>query len=158
AAQGTMNNLTFGNEKYQYYETIAGGYGAGNGFDGVSARQVHMTNSRLTDPEVLEWRYPVVVEEFSIRKNSGGKGKWRGGNGTIRKIKVLEDMEISVLSSHREVPPPGLNGGSAGKAGENSIDRRNGTSLKLKGCDNVKIKSGDTIHIETPGGGGFGKE
>lgn len=158
AAQGTMNNLTFGNQKYQYYETIAGGYGAGQGFNGVSARQVHMTNSRLTDPEVLEWRFPVLVEEFSIRKGSGGKGKWRGGNGTIRKIKVLEDMGVSILSSHREIPPPSLEGGEPGQCGKNSIDLGNGTSNSLKGCDHAKIKAGDTIHIETPGGGGFGKE
>ena len=158
AAQGTMNNLTFGNEKYQYYETIAGGYGAGDGFNGVSARQVHMTNSRLTDPEVLEWRFPVRVEEFSIRVGSGGKGKWFGGNGTIRKIKVLEDLEVSFLSSHRKVPPPGLNGGSPGTPGMNSIDQKDGTRVRLKGCDNMKIKAGDIIHIETPGGGGFGED
>ncbi|MHA1544763.1 MAG: hydantoinase B/oxoprolinase family protein, partial [Alphaproteobacteria bacterium] len=158
AAQGTMNNLTFGNDKYQYYETIAGGYGAGEGFNGVSARQVHMTNSRLTDPEVLEWRYPVLVEEFSIRQGSGGKGKWVGGNGTIRKIKVFEDMEVSILSSHREIPPPGLQGGGPGKTGKNSIDHGNRTSNFLKGCDHAKIKPGDVIHIETPGGGGFGKD
>lgn len=158
AAQGTMNNLTFGNEKYQYYETIAGGYGAGDGFDGVSARQVHMTNSRLTDPEVLEWRFPVLVDEFSIRIGSGGKGKWSGGHGAVRKIRVLENMEVSFLSSHREVPPPGLNSGAPGLVGKNSIDRQNGTRTNLKGCDNMKIKAGDTIHIETPGGGGFGKD
>ncbi|MCH8347214.1 MAG: hydantoinase B/oxoprolinase family protein [Proteobacteria bacterium] len=158
AAQGTMNNLTFGNEKYQYYETIAGGYGAGNGFDGAHARQVHMTNSRLTDPEVLEWRFPVVVEEFSIRPGSGGAGKWRGGNGTTRKIRVLEDMEMSILSSHRELPPPGLAGGAPGQCGENTILRHKGTRNSLKGCDHTDLKAGDIIEIRTPGGGGYGKE
>ncbi|MEE8258967.1 MAG: hydantoinase B/oxoprolinase family protein, partial [Sphingomonadales bacterium] len=158
AAQGTMNNLTFGNEKYQYYETIAGGYGAGQGFDGASARQVHMTNSRLTDPEILEWRFPVLVEEFRIRRGSGGSGKWRGGDGTIRTIKVLEAMEMSILSSHRNVPPPGLAGGKPGAPGVNRIIRQDGTLLSLEGCDHRDLKAGDIIQIETPGGGGFGKE
>ncbi len=161
ASQGTMNNLTFGNGEYQYYETIAGGagaggMGAGGGFNGADAIQVHMTNSRLTDPEVLEWRYPVLLEEFSIRKGSGGRGKYRGGDGVVRKIRFLEDMDAAILSSHREIPPPGLAGGAPGAVGKNSIERKDGSVEALEGADAAALKAGDAILIETPGGGGYG--
>ncbi|MCH8863115.1 MAG: hydantoinase B/oxoprolinase family protein, partial [Proteobacteria bacterium] len=156
ASQGTMNNLTFGNATYQYYETIAGGAGAGDGFDGADAIQVHMTNSRLTDPEVLEWRYPVLLEEFSVRRGSGGAGRWRGGDGVVRKIRFLEAMDAAILSSHREIPPPGLAGGAPGAVGKNSIERADGSVEALQGADSVALKAGDAILIETPGGGGYG--
>ena len=119
AAQGTMNNFTFGNERHQYYETICGGSGAGPDFDGTDAVQTHMTNSRLTDPEVLEWRFPVVLEAFAIRKGSGGGGRHRGGDGTVRRIRFLEDMTAVMLSGHRKVPPYGVDGGEPGKTGRN---------------------------------------
>ncbi|WP_048753906.1 hydantoinase B/oxoprolinase family protein, partial [Crocosphaera watsonii] len=127
ASQGTMNNLTFGNEKYQYYETICGGSGAGINFNGTDAVQTHMTNSRLTDPEVLEFRYPVLVEEFKIRENSGGKGQYSGGNGVIRNIKFLEPMTANILSSHRKISPFGLAAGEVGKVGKNCVKRKDGT-------------------------------
>jgi N-methylhydantoinase B len=155
ASQGTMNNFTFGNEKYQYYETICGGSGAGTDFHGTDAVHTHMTNSRLTDPEVLETRYPVIVESFSIRENSGGKGKYSGGNGVVRKIKFLESMTANILSGHRLVPPFGLNGGSPGKVGNNWIQRENGIQEVLDSTATVEIQPGDIFVIETPGGGGF---
>ncbi|HXV73919.1 MAG TPA: hydantoinase B/oxoprolinase family protein, partial [Sphingomonadales bacterium] len=156
ASQGTMNNLTLGNARFQYYETIAGGAGAGKGFAGASARQVHMTNSRLTDPEILEVRCPVRVEAFSIRRGSGGKGKWRGGDGAVRAIRALQSMDMAILSGHRKIPPPGLAGGAAGRRGKNVILRRNGESERLLGAAAAKLEAGDVIVIETPGGGGFG--
>ncbi|MEL4895999.1 hydantoinase B/oxoprolinase family protein [Crocosphaera sp. Alani8] len=156
ASQGTMNNFTFGNENYQYYETICGGSGAGINFNGTDAVQTHMTNSRLTDPEVLEFRYPVLVEEFKIRENSGGKGHYSGGNGVIRNIKFLEPMTANILSAHRVIPPFGLVGGEAGKVGKNSLKRKDGTEEILDGTATVEIESGDNFIIETPGGGGFG--
>jgi 5-oxoprolinase (ATP-hydrolysing) len=156
ASQGTMNNFTFGNGRYQYYETIAGGSGAGHGFDGASATQVHMTNSRLTDPEVLEWRYPVRLMRFSLRRGSGGGGCWCGGDGTIREILFHEDMEVAILASHRDVPPPGCNGGQPGMAGINRIIRADGTIQTLKGTVTLAVASGDIIRIDTPGGGGYG--
>lgn len=156
AAQGTMNNFTFGDDNYQYYETIAGGMGAGPSFHGVSAIQSHMTNSRLTDPEVLEWRYPVLVEDFSIRRHSGGQGKYSGGDGVVRKIQFLKSMSAAILSSHRQTPPFGLAGGKPGAVGKNYIQHRNGKVTALKATDQVAMKSGDTFVIETPGGGGFG--
>ena len=157
ASQGTMNNFTFGNERYQYYETICGGSGAGPKFDGTDAVHSHMTNSRLTDPEVLESRYPVQVESFSVRPDSGGKGKHSGGNGVIRRIRFLEPMTANILSNHRFVPPFGLNGGAAGKVGRNWIERHNGTKENLDFPATVEMKPGDIFVIETPGGGGFGK-
>ncbi|MEJ8571869.1 hydantoinase B/oxoprolinase family protein [Microbaculum marinum] len=157
AAQGTMNNFNFGNATYQYYETICGGSGAGPGFDGTSAVHTHMTNTRLTDPEILEFRYPVVLEDFRVRRGSGGNGKWRGGDGTMRTIRFLEQMDVSLLTGHRIVPPFGLDGGSPGECGENSVRRADGTIEKLEGCDQTECAPGDAIIIRTPSGGGFGQ-
>lgn len=157
ASQGTMNNFTFGNAKYQYYETICGGSGAGSNFDGTDAVHTHMTNSLLTDPEVLETRYPVQVESFGLRANSGGKGKYSGGNGVIRRIKFLEPMTANILSGHRLVPPFGLNGGEAGKVGRNWIQRQDRTVEYLDSTATVEMRTGDVFVIETPGGGGFGR-
>ncbi len=156
ASQGTMNNFTFGNEKYQYYETICGGSGAGKDFSGTDAVQTHMTNSRLTDPEVLEWRFPVLLESFSIRQNSGGKGAFSGGNGVIRRIRFLEPMTAAILSSHRLIPPFGLQGGEAGKVGRNYLERSNGIVEELGSTAMVEMNSSDVFGIETPGGGGYG--
>jgi 5-oxoprolinase (ATP-hydrolysing) len=156
AAQGTMNNLTFGNDRHQYYETICGGAGAGATFDGQSAVHTHMTNSRLTDPEVLETRYPVIVEEFSIRRGSGGGGAHKGGDGVIRRIQFREAMTAGILSTRRETDPFGLEGGKSGARGANRITRKDGTQISLKGCDETQVAPGDSITIETPGGGGFG--
>jgi len=156
ASQGTMNNFTFGDAEYQYYETIAGGAGAGPGFDGASAVQVHMTNSKLTDPEVLEWRYPVTIERFEVRRGSGGLGMHSGGNGVRREIRFLKDMEISILSGHRAKGPPGLNGGRAGSPGRNRIKRLNGEWEALPGAAEARVAAGESIVIETPGGGGYG--
>ncbi|WP_126387642.1 hydantoinase B/oxoprolinase family protein [Pseudanabaena sp. ABRG5-3] len=156
ASQGTMNNFTFGSDRYQYYETICGGSGAGIDFDGTDAIQTHMTNSRLTDPEILEWRFPVLLEEFSIRANSGGKGKHRGGNGVTRRIKFLEPMTAAILSSSRVIPPFGLNGGEAGATGRNYVVRHDGTITDLTSTATVQMESGDTFVIETPAGGGYG--
>jgi 5-oxoprolinase (ATP-hydrolysing) len=157
AAQGTMNNLNFGNTKYQYYETICSGSPAGPGFDGTDAVHTHMTNTRLTDPEVLEFRYPVVLEDFHIRKGSGGGGKWRAGDGIRRTIRFLEKMDCTILSGHRRVPPPGLAGGDAGQVGENSVRRNSGQLEKLKGCDETTIDAGESVIIQTPTAGGYGK-
>ncbi|MBV9331526.1 MAG: hydantoinase B/oxoprolinase family protein, partial [Alphaproteobacteria bacterium] len=157
ASQGTMNNLTFGNARVQYYETICGGAGAGKDFDGASAVHTHMTNSRLTDPEVLESRLPVRVEEFRIRRGSGGAGRHRGGDGTVRRLRFLEDVSLSLLSSRRNTAPFGLAGGEPGARGTASILRKTGETLRMKGCDAVEVQSGDMIEIETPGGGGFGR-
>ncbi|WP_448604852.1 hydantoinase B/oxoprolinase family protein [Thermoleptolyngbya sp.] len=156
ASQGTMNNLTFGNEKYQYYETICGGSGAGPDFDGTDAVQTHMTNSRLTDPEVLEWRFPVLLRRFEIRPDSGGAGRHRGGNGVIREIEFREPMTAAILSSSRLVAPFGLAGGGSGATGRNWVDREEGRREDLPGFAAVEMHSGDAIVIETPGGGGFG--
>ncbi len=156
ASQGTMNNFTFGNEQYQYYETICGGSGAGSDFDGTDGVQTHMTNSRLTDPEVLESRYPVQVESFSLRPGSGGKGKHAGGDGVIRRIRFLEPMTANILSGHRLVPPFGLNGGESAQVGRNWIQRQDGTQENLDSTATVEMEPGDIFVIETPGGGGFG--
>ncbi len=160
ASQSTMNNTTWGNAKYQYYETICGGSGAGlrhdgTGHNGTSGIHTHMTNSRLTDPEVLEWRYPVLLEEFSIRAGSGGKGDFTGGNGCTRRIRFLEDMTVAVLSGHRVTPPPGLNGGAAGGLGRTRIVRSDGRIEELKSADKRDMHAGDVYWLETPGGGGF---
>jgi 5-oxoprolinase (ATP-hydrolysing) len=154
-SQGTMNNFTFGNSKYQYYETICGGSGAGINHDGTDAVQVHMTNSRLTDPEVLEQRFPVRLEEFSIRANSGGEGKYQGGNGVVRKIRFLESMTASILSSRRVVAPQGLQGGGDGKRGCNYIIRSDRTREEVASQMTVEMDVDDIFVIETPGGGGF---
>ncbi|HAA28995.1 MAG TPA: 5-oxoprolinase, partial [Cyanobacteria bacterium UBA8553] len=156
ASQGTMNNFTFGNGRYQYYETICGGSGAGADFDGTDAVHTHMTNSRLTDPEVLEWRFPVLLENFSIRPNSGGNGNHCGGNGVIRRLRFLEPMTAAILSSHRVVPPYGLQGGEAGALGHNYVERSDDTVEELGSTAVVEMNEGDMFVIETPGGGGFG--
>ncbi len=156
ASQGTMNNFTFGNERYQYYETICGGSGAGKNFHGTDAVHTHMTNSRLTDPEVLELRFPVFLESFSLREKSGGNGKYHGGNGVTRKVRFLEKMTAAILSSRRNIAPFGLAGGAAGKVGKNYVVRKNGTTKNLDGTATVAMQPGDTFVIETPGGGGFG--
>ncbi len=154
---GTMNNVTFGNERYQYYETIGSGSGAGDGFDGASVVQTHMTNSRLTDPEVLELRLPVLLREFAIRRGSGGSGEWHGGDGAIRRIEFTEPMTVSTLSGHRAVPPYGMAGGSPGQLGRNRVERADGSRVELPGCACVQVRPGDVLVIETPGGGGYGR-
>ncbi len=156
AAQGTMNNFTFGNERHQYYETLCGGAGAGPTFDGASAVHTHMTNSRLTDPEVLEWRFPVRLDEFAIRRGSGGAGHHRGGDGVIRRLRFLEPMTASILSGHRRVPPYGLAGGQPGAHGRNAIERADGAVEELDGRARAELTAGDRFVIETPGGGGYG--
>jgi 5-oxoprolinase (ATP-hydrolysing) len=167
ASQGTMNNFTFGNDRHQYYETISGGSGAGvlgfadngvptGGFDGTDVVQTHMTNSRLTDPEVLEWRLPVVLESYEIRAGSGGAGRWRGGNGGTRRVRFLEPMTASILSGHRRIPPHGMAGGLPGAPGRNWVERADGTRVELTGADRTDVGPGDVFVIETPGGGGYG--
>ena len=154
--QGTMNNFTFGNARYQYYETVGGGSGAGPGFDGADVVQIHMTNSRLTDPEVLEWRFPVRLESFEIRHGSGGRGRWRGGNGAVRRIRFLEPMTAAILSGHRLVRPHGLAGGAAGEPGKNYVLRIDGRRTELGPFDQTEMAAGDVFVIESPGGGGYG--
>ena len=156
AAQGTMNNLSFGNTDYQYYETIGGGSGAGPGFSGAAAVQTHMTNSRLTDPEVLESRFPVRVECFEIREGSGGAGRYRGGDGARRRLRFLEPMEVMILSNRRRIPPYGCAGGRPGAPGRNWLERSSGETITLGSCDRVQVQAGDVVVIETPGGGGYG--
>ncbi|MFO1364817.1 MAG: hydantoinase B/oxoprolinase family protein [Burkholderiales bacterium] len=167
SAQGTMNNFTFGNARHQYYETVAGGSGAGatalapdgsalDGFDGTDVVQTHMTNSRLTDPEVLEWRFPVRLESYAIRRGSGGAGRWRGGDGGTRRIRFLEAMTASILANHRRIAPHGLAGGSPGAPGRNWVERVDGTRVELGPADRAEMAPGDVFVIETPGGGGFG--
>jgi len=157
AAQGTMNNLNFGNALYQYYETICSGSPAGPGFSGTDAVHTHMTNTRLTDPEVLEFRYPVLLEDFHIRKDSGGRGRWNAGDGIRRTIRFLEKMECTILSGHRLVPPFGLAGGGDGQVGENWVRRNDGRMEKLRGSDATVINAGEAIIIQTPTAGGYGK-
>jgi 5-oxoprolinase (ATP-hydrolysing) len=162
SSQGTMNNLTFGNERYQYYETICSGSPAGvmpsgEGFNGVAAVHTHMTNTRMTDPEILEQRYPVILKEFRIDRDSGGKGKWNAGDGITRTITFLEDMQCSILSGHRITPPFGLNGGEAGRIGRNWLTKPNGEQQDLAGCEHTAVNAGDSISIQSPTGGGFGK-
>lgn len=156
ASQGTMNNFTFGNARYQYYETIAGGAGAGPGITGASAVQTHMTNSRLTDPEVLEWRFPVRIGTFAIRRGSGGDGRYRGGDGAVREICFLEELQAAILSNRRRVAPFGLAGGRAGQTGRNSVRRADGRVEELAGTAEIQVGPGDCLIIETPGGGGYG--
>ena len=162
SAQGTMNNLTFGNDRVQYYETLCSGAPAGfdadgQGFDGAAAVHVHMTNTRLTDPEILETRYPVLLERFAIRRGSGGKGRWTSGDGTLRVMRFLEPMRCAILSGFRKVRPFGLKGGAPGEAGRNAILRANGTVEELPGCASVTLEAGDAIEISTPTGGGVGE-
>ncbi|NUR39747.1 MAG: 5-oxoprolinase, partial [Streptomyces sp.] len=153
---GTMNNVTFGNARHQYYETVASGSGAGDGFPGAPVVQTHMTNSRLTDPEVLEWRLPVRLDEFAVRQGSGGAGRWRGGDGAVRRIRFLEPMTVSTLSQHRRLPPYGMAGGQPGALGANRVERADGTVTPLLGSDAADVLPDDVLVIETPGGGGYG--
>jgi 5-oxoprolinase (ATP-hydrolysing) len=153
---GTMNNVTFGNDRYQYYETVASGSGAGDGFDGTDVVQTKMTNSRLTDPEVLEWRYPVLLESYRIRAGSGGPGRWRGGHGGVRRLRFLEPMTVTTLTGHRRVPAFGLAGGQPGALGRHWIEHQDQTITNMRGCDSVQVRPGDVFVIETPGGGGYG--
>ncbi len=157
ASQGTMNNTFWGNDKYQYYETVCGGSGATEKHHGVSAVHTHMTNSRLTDPEILEWRFPVLLEEFSIRRGSGGKGVHTGGDGVVRRVKFLEKMEMSILSGHHRVPPYGMVGGASGTVGRCWIQRNNNTKEILGSTASAELQPGDRLTVETPGGGGYGK-
>ncbi len=165
---GTMNNVTFGNDEHQYYETVASGSGAGRdvdgdadgevagGFDGTDVVQTHMTNSRLTDPEVLEWRHPVRVESFAIRRGSGGSGRWSGGDGAVRRLRFLEPMTVTLLSSHRRVAPYGVAGGDPGALGRQWIEHPDGTTTEVGGRDSVEVDVDDVFVLVTPGGGGYG--
>ena len=157
SSQGTMNNFVYGNARYQNYETICGGTGAGPDHPGTSGVHSHMTNTRMTDPEVLEWRFPIRVESFSLRPGSGGRGRYNGGDGVIRKLRFLEPMTVTLLTSHRETEPYGLDGGEAGLRGENSVIYSDGTEKMLRGNDEINLADGDMIVIKTPGGGGFGR-
>jgi 5-oxoprolinase (ATP-hydrolysing) len=156
-SQGTMNNFTFGNEQYQYYETIAGGSGAGPDHDGTSAVQTHMTNSRLTDPEILETRLPVRLDRFAIRHGSGGEGRHRGGDGVVRAVTFLEPMRANILANRRRVAPKGIDGGGDGQPGRNWVERNDGTVEMLSATAYAEVEPGDRFIIETPGGGGFGR-
>jgi 5-oxoprolinase (ATP-hydrolysing) len=151
-----MNNFTFGNERYQYYETLSGGTGAGPGFDGTDTVQAHMTNSRLTDPEVLEWRFPVRIDAHEIRRGSGGRGRWHGGDGATRRVRFLEPMVAAILAGHRRIPPYGMAGGEPGALGRNWVERADGARTELSYADETEVRPGDVFVIETPGGGGFG--
>ncbi|MGV9316079.1 hydantoinase B/oxoprolinase family protein [Streptomyces sp. NPDC003691] len=153
---GTMNNVTFGNDRVQYYETVASGSGAGDEFDGADAVQTHMTNSRLTDPEILEWRCPVRVDSFAVRHGSGGTGRRHGGAGTVRRLRFLEPMTVTLLTGHRRIAPYGMAGGSPGALGENSVERADGTVTSLSGTDTTEVGPGDVLVVKTPGGGGYG--
>ncbi|MCG8308646.1 MAG: hydantoinase B/oxoprolinase family protein [Cytophagales bacterium] len=156
-SQGTMNNLIFGNSDFGFYETIGGGAGAGSGFNGADAVHQHMTNTKITDPEVMEFRYPVVIESIGIRHDSGGRGVWSGGNGIVRQIRFKEDVTLTMLSQHRSERPYGMNGGEAGLPGKQVLIRPDGSQQVLKGSETIEVKKGDAIRVETPGGGGYGK-
>jgi 5-oxoprolinase (ATP-hydrolysing) len=158
ASQGTMNNFTFGNAQYQYYETISGGSGAGNGFDGTDVVQTNMTNSRLTDPEILEFRFPVRLESYEIRHGSGGAGRWHGGNGGVRKVRFLAPMTAAILSNNRVHAPFGMAGGEPGAKGINRVERADGSVVELGHIGKVEMGAGDVFVIETPGGGGYGEQ
>ena len=151
-----MNNFTFGNARYQYYETISGGSGAGEGFDGTDVVQTNMTNSRLTDPEILEFRFPVRLESYAIRAGSGGAGRWQGGNGGVRKLRFLEPMTAAILSNNRVYAPFGMAGGEPAARGVNSVLRADGSVEGVGHIGKVEMAAGDTFVIETPGGGGYG--
>jgi 5-oxoprolinase (ATP-hydrolysing) len=157
ASQGTMNNFTFGNARYQYYETISGGSGAGEGFDGTSVVQTNMTNSRLTDPEILEFRFPVRLESYAIRSGSGGAGRWHGGDGGVRAVRFLEPMTAAILSNNRLHAPFGMAGGEPGAVGRNLVRRADGSIEQLGHIGKTEMAAGDTFIIETPGGGGYGE-
>jgi 5-oxoprolinase (ATP-hydrolysing) len=160
ASQGTMNNFTFGNARYQYYETISGGSGAGmgrdGGFDGTDVVQTNMTNSRLTDPEILEFRFPVRLDSYAIRPDSGGAGRWHGGNGGVRRVRFLESMTAAILSNNRIHAPFGMAGGASGAKGRNSVERADGRVEELGHIGKVEMAPGDVFVVETPGGGGYG--
>ena len=157
ASQGTMNNFTFGNERFQYYETICGGSGAGPGFAGASVVQTHMTNSRLTDPEIMESRYPILIERFGVRAGSGGRGEWNGGDGAVRIVRFREAMTAAILSNRRTTAPFGVDGGEDGKSGRNAVRRAEGSVEELDSTARTEMAPGDAFIIETPGGGGFGE-
>jgi 5-oxoprolinase (ATP-hydrolysing) len=155
-SQGTMNNVLFGNPRFGYYETVCGGAGAGPGFDGADAVHTHMTNTRITDPEVLEHRYPVRLERFEIRKGSGGGGRRPGGDGVVRELTFLEPVSLSLLTQHRVEAPYGAAGGQPGKPGRQRIIRADGEEIELKSVDGCEAEAGDRLILETPGGGGWG--
>jgi 5-oxoprolinase (ATP-hydrolysing) len=157
AGQCTMNNFTFGDAAHQYYETISGGSGAGDGFAGTAVVQTHMTNSRLTDPEVLEFRFPVRLDSYALRAGSGGAGRWRGGDGGVRRLRFLAPMTASILSNGRRVPAFGLAGGAPGALGINRVERADGRVERLDHIGQVEMAPGDVFVIETPGGGGYGE-
>jgi 5-oxoprolinase (ATP-hydrolysing) len=157
ASQCTMNNFTFGNASHQYYETISGGSGAGDGFNGTSVVQTHMTNSRLTDPEVLEFRFPVRLESYELRPHSGGAGPWKGGNGGVRRVRFLEDMTASILSNGRKHGAFGMAGGEPGEVGVNRVVRKDGATEELGHIGQAEMQAGDVFEIHTPGGGGYGR-
>jgi len=157
-SQGTMNNLSFGDETFGYYETVGGGSGAVEGFDGASGVHTHMTNTRITDPEVLEHRYPVRLHRFAIRRDSGGPGRWRGGDGLVREIEFLAPLELSILSQHRVSAPYGMAGGGEGAVGHQVIIGADGSRRELAGIDGCEVAAGDRVVLETPGGGGYGAE
>ena len=156
-SQGSMNNLSFGDERHQYYETICGGSGAGPGFAGANAVHTHMTNSRITDAEILESRFPVLLREFAIRADSGGAGRWPGGNGVVRAIEFRQAMTASIISNHRSQGAAGLAGGEAGKRGSNLLVHADGGVESLPAVAEVELQAGDMLVIATPGGGGYGK-
>ena len=156
-SQGTMNNVSFGDDSFGYYETVAGGSGAGEGFDGTDGVHTHMTNTRITDPEVLEYRYPVRLRRFAIRRGSGGAGRWRGGDGVVREIEFLAPLQFSILSQHRETAPFGMAGGGDGAVGRQTIIRADGSRISIRGVDGCQVDVGDRLVLETPGGGGFGE-
>jgi 5-oxoprolinase (ATP-hydrolysing) len=158
ASHGTMNNISFGNETYQYYETLAGGGGAGPDFDGSTGYQCHMTNSRLTDVEILEQRFPVRVWELSVAENTGGTGQHRGGDGIRRDLEFLEPMDVSLITNNRAQSPQGLKGGSNGRLGINTHVQAGKTATPLAGCCHLSVQAGDHIIVQTPGGGGWGAE
>jgi 5-oxoprolinase (ATP-hydrolysing) len=157
ASQGTMNNVAFGDERFGYYETIGGGAGAGEGFDGASGVHTHMTNTRITDPEVMEARYPVRLERFAFRKGSGGAGRWRGGDGLVRCYRFLAPLTVSLLTQRRDTAPYGLRGGDPGEAGRNRVRRARGDEQEVPGRATLQVDAGDLLIVETPGGGGFGR-
>jgi 5-oxoprolinase (ATP-hydrolysing) len=157
ASQGTMNNLTFGDDTYQYYETICSGSPAGPGWHGTAGVHVHMTNSRLTDPEILEFRFPVVLEDFHVRRGSGGKGQWNAGDGTKRTIRFRQEMDCAILSAHRRIRPFGMAGGEDGELGRTEVRRLDGRIETLAACDQTRLKAGEAVTVITPTGGGYGK-
>ncbi len=158
ASQGCMNNLTFGNRNFGYYETIGGGAGAGPHWHGQSGVHTHMTNTRITDPEILERRYPILLRKFSLRQNSGGEGLYRGGDGLVREIEFLTPLNVAILSERRVFSPYGIQGGGSGARGYNLFIRADGRRINLGGKNEIKANPGDCFRIETPGGGGYGKK